>query len=106
LAQYCKQARYATDRLQLSLDCGELYIANPAVLRCDSGEAVQTADLIGSRITESIIDNTEWLIVFDGRIYLSVSLRDEDFISSTAAVYQPLSAERVVVDQVLVSQLT
>jgi hypothetical protein len=102
-----QQARRVTDRLQLGFDCGELHIDNPTVLRCDSGEAVQLSDLIGSRISESIITHSEWLMVFDGRIYLSVSLRDEDFISSAAAVYRPKAqaAEPVVVDQLFLSQL-
>jgi hypothetical protein len=84
------------DEACLQFDTGSLSIHNPCALRCDNGLAVEFKGIIGNRVTDAYTSPDELIIVFEGRIYLSVSLREEDFIGSEAAVYRPASGPIVV----------
>lgn len=82
--------------LELSFDTGRLVICNPCTLRCDSNAPLEFQSLIGNRVTDAFTDQDDLVLVFEGRLYLSVSLREEDFIAPEAAVYTPTSGATVV----------
>lgn len=82
----------------LSFDKGTLHILNPFVLGCDSGEQLHFSEIIGCYVSESYSSEDELVIVFEGRIYLRVSLRHEDFSGPEAAAYHADSGEIVVFD--------
>src|SRR6187402_2390570 len=84
------------DSPTLNFDKGDLYIVNPFVVGCDSGEQIHFSEIIGCCVSDSFSSETELVIVFEGRIYLRVSLRDEDFIGPEAAMYYAKSGEVVV----------
>lgn len=77
----------------LVFDNGILDIRNPFLIRCDSGENVDFSAIIGCSVTHSYATETEYLVVFEGRITLSVSLRDEDFIGPDAASFRANTGE-------------
>jgi len=72
--------------IRLLFDCGELELKNPFRLRCDSGEAVDPHALLGCRVTDAYDTDTDLVWVFDGRILLSVSRREEDYLGPAAAI--------------------
>ncbi len=79
-------------------DIGSLTAKNPSTLKCDSGEAVAPSSIIGCMVTVSYTADTDLVFVFDGRISLSVSLREEDYIGPEAAVFRSATGEVVVFD--------
>lgn len=91
-----RRATSAMAELELSFDTGHLTICNPYTLRCDSNVPVEFQNLMGNRVTDAYCDGDELTVVFEGRLYLSVSLREEDFIGPEAAVYTPLSGPAIV----------
>lgn len=81
---------------RLTFDKGILSIDNPFWLRCDSGERVGFSSIVGCQVSDSFSNETEFVIVFEGKIFLTISLREEDFIGPYAAVYRAFSGEIVV----------
>lgn len=84
------------DSPTLNFDRGDLHILNPFTVGCDSGEQIHFSEIIGCCVSDSFASETELVIVFEGRIYLRISLRDEDFIGFEAAVYCAKSGETTV----------
>jgi hypothetical protein len=80
----------------LVFDNGRLSISNPFTLKCTSNEAVTLRTMTGCRVTDTIITQTEIIIVFEGTVYLCISLREEDFIGPEAASFAASSGEVVV----------
>ncbi|HET8705517.1 MAG TPA: hypothetical protein VFM46_04360, partial [Pseudomonadales bacterium] len=74
-------------------DSGTLAIYNPFTLRCDSGERVTLSALTGCSVTDTFLLAEEACVVFDGRIYLSISLRPEDFVGSEAFEFSAREGE-------------
>ncbi|HEY6130938.1 MAG TPA: hypothetical protein VIV27_02920, partial [Halioglobus sp.] len=72
----------------LVFDTGVLRISNPFRLTCDSGETVDFSSIIGCCVSDACSTEQEFFIVFEGRITLRISLREEDFIGPEAASYQ------------------
>ncbi len=72
--------------IRILFDSGELEIKNPFRLRCDSGEDVDPHAIVGCRVTDAYDTDTDLVWVFDGRILLSVSRREEDYVGSDAVV--------------------
>ena len=91
-----RQGKIVTAGIAVHFDIGDLVVANPFVLRCDSGERVDPVSLAGCRVTDYYVTDSELVITFDGRISLSVSLREEDFLGSESAVWRPASGDSVV----------
>lgn len=79
----------------LLFDRGRLEIFNPFRLSCDSGETVNLGAIIGCAVSAAYISGTEFNLIFEGRIGLRVSLREEDFIGAEAVRYQGDSGEVV-----------
>jgi hypothetical protein len=85
------------EEVSLQFDTGHLAIHNPCTLQCDSGLAVEFSSVIGNRVTDAYAMSDELAIVFEGRIYLRISLKEEDFIRPEAAVYQPTSGPIILI---------
>lgn len=79
----------------LVFDTGVLKIWNPFVLACDSGEYVDFNAMIGSCVSDAFCTERELFVVFEGRITLRVSLREEDFIGPEAASWRANTGEAV-----------
>lgn len=84
--------------LLLQFDCGSLLLLNPFTLKCDSGGLLEPATLIGCRVSGCDWDESELQVVFEGRLYLTVSLREQDFLGPEAAVFTPLAGAPVIFD--------
>jgi hypothetical protein len=84
--------------VQLQFDRGTLLLLNPFTLKCDSGGLLQPATLIGCRVSSCDWGDCELELVFEGRLYLTVSLREQDFLGPEAAVFQPLTGAPVIFD--------
>lgn len=78
-------AAVAGAELSLYLDRGRLDIFNPFVLRCDSGQGFSLDGLRGTRITGCAEDGPFLVLVFEARLRLMISLREEDFIGHPPA---------------------
>jgi len=85
------------DSAELVFDRGRLQILNPFELNCDSGERVTAEAIIGCAVSMVFITGTELHIVFESRVSLKVSLREEDFIGAAAVRYVPTDGVAVVV---------
>lgn len=81
----------------LVFDRGVLTIGNPYSINCDSGERVSLGAIIGCCVSHSFATHTEAFVVFEGRIYLGISLRDEDLIGPEAASFRANTGEIVSV---------
>ena len=79
----------------LVFDTGVLKIWNPFVLVCDSGEYVNFNSMIGCCVSDTFSTDCEFIAVFEGRITLRVSLREEDFIGPEAASWRANTGEAV-----------
>ncbi len=66
---------------------GVLKINNPFTLKCDSGEVVILSALIGCSVSDIYPTATDLVLVFDGRILISISLREEDYIGLDALTF-------------------
>jgi len=84
------------EEAHLEFDTGNLAIYNPCTLQCDSGLTVEFNSIIGGQVTDAFASSDELAIVFAGRIYLKISLKEEDFIQAEAAVYRPKSGPIIV----------
>ena len=82
-------------RPSLTFDRGVLDVENPFRISCDSGERLGLDALIGCSVSDAFSTQTEFFVVFEGRISLRVSLRDEDFIGPEAACYRANGGESV-----------
>lgn len=83
-------------RPSLLFDTGVLNVENPFIVSCDSGEPVGLSSILGCCVSASFSTETELFVVFDGRISLRVSLRDEDFIGPEAASFRATTGDIVV----------
>lgn len=81
----------------LTFDSGVLTIENPYFISCDSGEPVGLGSIIGCFVSNAFATSTEFFVVFEGRIYLRISLRDEDSIGPEAATFRANTGEIVSV---------
>jgi hypothetical protein len=88
----------ASGGVLLQFDRGSLLLLNPFTLKCDSGGTLQPATLIGCRVSACDWGETELELVFEGRLYLTVSLREQDFLGPEAAVFRPLTGDPVYFD--------
>jgi hypothetical protein len=98
---YSAAGRAATlqdSRPTLVFDKGVLAVENPFTVTCDSGEQLALGSIIGCCVSATFFTETEFYVVFEGRISLRVSLRDEDFIGPEAASYRANTGEVAVVD--------
>jgi hypothetical protein len=86
----------ANERLILVFDNGRLNIENPFTLKCASNEVVTLSSIVGCHVTDAIITEAEIMIVFEGMIYLCISLQDEDFVGPEAASFTASTGEIVV----------
>jgi hypothetical protein len=84
-----------TSGITFVFDTGRLTVANPFTLKCDSGERVDSHAIFGCRVTAAYATDTAHVIVFDGRIALSISRREEDFVRREAAVFRPVTGSMV-----------
>lgn len=84
------------EEVYLKFDTGNLDIHNPCTLRCDNGLTVEFNSIIGNHVTDAYANNDALILVFEGRIYLSVSLKEEDFIGPEAAAYYSDSGPVIV----------
>ncbi len=82
----------------LVFDAGVLRIDNPFQLQCDSGERVSLPSIIGCHVSETYSTATDFFVVFEGRISLAVSLREEDFIGPEAASFHAASGQVVSIN--------
>jgi hypothetical protein len=80
---------------RLVFDQGVLTVENPFWLDCDSGEYVSFASIVGCCVSGAYSTDTDFCVVFEGRITLRVSLREEDFIGPQAASYRGATGETV-----------
>jgi hypothetical protein len=85
-----------TSGITFIFETGRLTIANPFTLKCDSGGTVDPQSIIGCCVTASYATDDCHVLVFDGRIALSISLRAEDFVRDEAAVFRPVAGGVVV----------
>lgn len=84
-------------RPSLVFDKGVLTVENPFMLSCDSGEAVDWRSMIGCCVTDTFSTQTDFYVVFDGRLSLRVSLKEQDFIGPYAASFRALAGDVVIV---------
>jgi hypothetical protein len=84
-------------RPSLVFDKGVLNVENPFLISCDSGESASLSSVVGCCVSDTFSTATEFFVVFEGRISLRVSLRDEDFIGPEAASYRANTGEVVIV---------
>jgi hypothetical protein len=84
-------------RPSLVFDKGVLNVENPFSINCDSGEHVSLGSIIGCCVSDTFLTETDFFVVFEGRISLRVSLREEDFIGPEAASYRANTGEVVSV---------
>jgi|FLOH01.1.fsa_nt_gi hypothetical protein len=73
--------------LNLQFDRGHLAVFNPLRLLCDSGVALSLQALIGCRVTSVSLSEDDLELLFDDRLLLRISLRDEDYTGPEAAVF-------------------
>ncbi len=82
--------------LNLQFDRGHLAVFNPLCLLCDSGVPLSLHVLTGCCITSVSISADDLELLFDDRLLLRISLRDEDYTGPEAAVfYAPSDAAGV-----------
>lgn len=81
----------------LVFDTGVLHVENPFSIACDSGEHVTLRSLIGCYVSATFSTDTEFYLVFEGRISLRVSMREEDFIGPGAASFRDNSGKVISV---------
>jgi len=82
-------------RPRLVFDTGVLDIENPFQLSCDSAGRVNWAAIIGCCVSDAIATDTDWFLVFEARISLRISLREEDFIGPAAASFRADRGETI-----------
>lgn len=84
-------------RPRLIFDQGVLAVENPFWLDCDSGEYVSFESIVGCSVSDVFSTDTDFFVVFEGRITLRVSLREEDYIGAYAASYRTNARDAVVI---------
>ena len=77
----------------LVFDSGILKVNNPFIISCDSGEGVSLNSIAGCCVSGAFSTETEFFLIFEGRITLRVSLREEDSIGLPAASFRANNGE-------------
>jgi len=73
----------------LHFSLGELVIENPFKLVSKDAEPVQLKQLVGQKVVSAYSTEEELRIVFDTGAYVSVSMKESDFVGPEAASYSP-----------------
>lgn len=78
---------------RLVFDQGLLVVENPFSLRCESDEPVSFESLIGCVVTQAYAMQDSFVVIFEGNLVLSVSLKEEDYASAAAASFLSRNGE-------------
>ncbi|MBC6905428.1 hypothetical protein DWB84_08170 [Saccharophagus sp. K07] len=73
--------------VELKFAQGILRIFNPLKVTCDNGFPFSLENLAGTTLTDIYTTADQLTLVFAGRIYLEISLREEDFVRAEAVVF-------------------
>ncbi len=73
----------------LTFDLGQLVIENPFAVVGAENEKQDLNSLVGLRVTSAYSNEEEIRITFESSAYISVSMKDKDFIGPEAASYSP-----------------
>lgn len=73
----------------LVFDLGQLVIENPFAVVGPENEKQELSNLVGLKVTTAFSNEEEIRITFDSGFYISVSMKDKDFVGPEAASYSP-----------------
>jgi hypothetical protein len=73
----------------LTFDLGQFVIENPFAVVCSENEKEDLNQLVGLRVTSAYSNENEIRIIFESGVYISVSMKDKDFVGPKAASYSP-----------------
>lgn len=79
--------------VELKLDRGILRIFNPVKMTCDNGFSVSIQNLTGTTLTNALATADQLTLIFADRIYLEISLHEEDFVRAEAVIFHCISGE-------------
>lgn len=77
--------------LELTFTDCRLRLNNPFTVRCDSNMPVSADSLKGCRVSSQGQSEHEWWLLFEGRLILAVSLREEDGIGKPPVEYRDVN---------------
>ncbi|MDF7802154.1 hypothetical protein P4C99_21965 [Pontiellaceae bacterium B1224] len=82
--------------LSLVFDIGVLVIENPFSILSQNQELIDLPNLLDDKVKSAYSSDTEIRLTFESDAYISISLRDEDFVSPEAASFTPNKGQIIV----------
>lgn len=80
----------------LNFNLGWLVIENPYSVIGPNNEKMELDKLVGQKVTSAYSTEEEIRLNFNSGAYISVSMKDEDFVGPEAASYSPKRGEIIV----------
>lgn len=73
----------------LTFDFGQFVIEKPFAVVCSENEKEDRIQLVGLRVTSAYSNENKIRIIFESGAYISVSMKDKDFVEPEAASFSP-----------------
>lgn len=80
----------------LDFDLGQLVIENPFSVVNKHHEKIDLSQLVGLKVISAYSTENEIRITFESDVYISVSMKDEDYTGPEAACYSPKHGNIIV----------
>ncbi len=84
------------DGCTLKFDCGIFVIENKFEIKDKNNNEIDINALIGLTVNTAYSTDLEIKVIFENDSYISVSMKNEDFISPEAASYSPNNGDIIV----------
>ncbi|HFD32190.1 MAG TPA: hypothetical protein ENJ28_05720 [Gammaproteobacteria bacterium] len=80
----------------LAFDLGQFVIENPFAVVSPENENTELNQLVGLKVIKAYSNEEEIRIIFESGTYISVSMKDKDFVGPEAASYSPKRGNIIV----------
>jgi hypothetical protein len=80
----------------LIFDLGLFVIENPFAVIDPENENTELNELVGQKVTSAYSNEEEIRIIFESGAYISVSMKDKDFVGPEAASYSPNRGDIII----------